>query len=324
LVGEEGSGTLLLEIENHFQDCIEVIMRPVCVRFAFVFFLFALTVFSTLVFADTNPISLTTKAPASAHEESKKESSPIQDNSFLIEEAYNQEFGVVQHISTFMRDFNTHSWVYTFTQEWPVPGQKHQFSYTASAVHNADFAPNGPGFGDLALNYRYQLAGSGDTRLAVAPRVSLLAPTGDFRAGRGSGGYGVQINIPASVVVTKQLVTHWNVGTTLVPNASNANRERAMTTGYNLGQSFIWLAHPRFNVMFETVYAGTESVVGPGRTQRAHDLLLNPGIRWAHNFKNGLQIVPGIGVPIGVGPSAGDKGIFAYLSFEHPFRGLKK
>lgn len=30
-------------------------------------------------------------------------SAPIQDNSFLIEEAYNQEFGVVQHINTFTR-----------------------------------------------------------------------------------------------------------------------------------------------------------------------------------------------------------------------------
>ena len=65
-------------------------------------------------------------------------------------------------------------------------------------------------------------------------------------------------------------------------------------------------------------------VVGRGQTQRQHDLLLNPGARWALNFANGLQIVPGISFPIGVGPSAGDKGVFVYLSFEHPFRALKK
>ena len=29
----------------------------------------------------------------------------IQDNSFLVEEAYNQNFGVVQHISSFTRSF---------------------------------------------------------------------------------------------------------------------------------------------------------------------------------------------------------------------------
>jgi hypothetical protein len=30
----------------------------------------------------------------------------IQDNSFLVEEAYNQNFGVVQHISSFTRFFD--------------------------------------------------------------------------------------------------------------------------------------------------------------------------------------------------------------------------
>ena len=45
----------------------------------------------------------------------------IQDNSFLVEEAYNQEFGVVQHISGFTRFWDSKDWAYTFTQEWPVP-----------------------------------------------------------------------------------------------------------------------------------------------------------------------------------------------------------
>jgi len=45
---------------------------------------------------------------------------PIEDNSFLIEEAYNQEAGVVQHISTFALQRGTRAWVYAFTQEWPL------------------------------------------------------------------------------------------------------------------------------------------------------------------------------------------------------------
>ena len=85
----------------------------------------------------------------------------IQDNSFLIEEAYNQEFGVVQHISTFIRLWNSGDWVYSFTQEWPVPGDpRHQFSVTAAAVRRGDFPSQGAGVGDLYLNYRYQLIGS--------------------------------------------------------------------------------------------------------------------------------------------------------------------
>jgi hypothetical protein len=53
----------------------------------------------------------------------------IEDNSFLIEEAYNQEPGVVQHISNWQRSLRTSRWNFSFTQEWPVPTQQHQFSY---------------------------------------------------------------------------------------------------------------------------------------------------------------------------------------------------
>ena len=63
----------------------------------------------------------------------------IQDNSFLVEEAYNQNFGVVQHISSFTRSFESKDWNYTFTQEWPVPGERHQLSYTLVALHAGAF-----------------------------------------------------------------------------------------------------------------------------------------------------------------------------------------
>jgi hypothetical protein len=247
----------------------------------------------------------------------------IQDNSFLVEEAYNQEEGVVQHISNFTRLWPSRAWAYTFTQEWPLdPHPRHQLSYTIPVVSAGD--PSGAGIGDVALNYRYQLVGNGSARVAFAPRLSVLLPTGDFRRGRGAGGAGVQLNLPLSVVVNQKLVTHWNAGATLVPSARDPLGDRAATYGYNLGQSFIWRVRPRFNAMLETVWTGSETVVASGRTSRQHSLLINPGIRWAYNFPSGLQIVPGIAVPIGVGPSRGEKGIFLYLSFEHPFGKRKK
>jgi len=85
----------------------------------------------------------------------------IQDNSFLVEEAYNQEKGVVQHINTFTR-FRGGNWVYTFTQEWPVFSQKHQLSYTIPVQRNGERSAGGTGVGDIALNYRYQLLGTGE------------------------------------------------------------------------------------------------------------------------------------------------------------------
>lgn len=249
----------------------------------------------------------------------------IQDNSFLVEEAYNQNFGVVQHISSFTRFWNSKDWVYTFTQEWPVPGdERHQLSYTLAFQHAGAFPGSGSGIGDVLLNYRYQLVGSGDALVAFAPRLSLIFPTGDTSVGRGSGGFGVQTSLPMSVVLTQKLVSHWNAGATFVPHARDISGDRAFTASYNLGQSFIWLAKPRLNFMLETVFANTQSVVAPDKTAWGRSLLVNPGIRWAYNFENGLQIVPGIAVPIGVGPSAGEKAILLYLSFEHPFRKIPK
>jgi hypothetical protein len=249
----------------------------------------------------------------------------IQDNSFLVEEAYNQNFGVVQHISSFTRFWDSKDWNYTFTQEWPVPGdERHQLSYTLMTVHSGDFPGSGAGFGDVFLNYRYQLVGSGDTRVAFSPRLSLILPTGDSSRERGAGSFGVQTGLPLSVVLNKKLVSNWNVGATYFPHAQDVSGDRASSAGYNLGQSFIWLVHPRFNVMLETVFVSSQAVVASNQTDWTNSLFLSPGIRWSYNFKNGLQIVPGIGVPLGVGPSAGERAVLLYLSFEHPFRKLPK
>ena len=54
----------------------------------------------------------------------------ITDNSFLVEEAFNQEKGVFQNIFGMTRIGGTLA--ATFTQEWPVPAKAHQLSYTCS------------------------------------------------------------------------------------------------------------------------------------------------------------------------------------------------
>lgn len=244
---------------------------------------------------------------------------PIQDNSFLIEEAYNQEAGVVQHINTFSRSWTTRQWTYTFTEEWPVPRRaRHQLSYTFSALTADPNACKGAGLGDVVLNYRYQVLGGGESRLSFAPRISALLPSGDSSRGHGYGGAGLQINLPASLVLNKQLVTHWNIGTTLVPSSRNVSGQKAFTNAYNAGQSLVWLARPNFNLLLETTWTGFENVVGNGATQRSHDLLIGPGARWAINLPGSLQIVPGISIPLGIGPGAGERSLFLYLSFEHP------
>jgi hypothetical protein len=239
----------------------------------------------------------------------------IADNSFLMEEAYNQDFGVVQHINAFTRS-GKGEWVYTFTQEWPLPAQRHQVSYTLPLMEGGGET----GVGDVALNYRYQALDGSKGGLAVAPRLSLLVPTGSSARGLGAGGAGLQANLAASRTLGTLLVAHSNLGTTWVPRAKNASGERAAAWGWNAGQSVVWLARPNFNALVELVWTRSREVVGPGRTQASDSLLLSPGIRWAYNFASGLQIVPGVAVPIGLGPSRGDRSLLLYLSFEHPFR----
>lgn len=196
----------------------------------------------------------------------------IQDNSFLIEEAYNQERGVVQHIFTLTRGVNT------FTQEWPAGGQTHQFSYTA---------PFGHGAGDVLINYRYQLVGSGESRIAVAPRISAILPTANHR--------GVDVNLPVSVAMSNRVVTHWNAGATAV---------RGARTAWSGGASVIWAAWPLVHFMVENRWSSDAKWT------------VAPGIRWAHNLAHNLQIVPGVALPLSANHR---RAVFAYLSFEHPF-----
>ena len=249
----------------------------------------------------------------------EKKEGPIQDNSFLVEEAYNQEPGVVQHISTFTRYQESKDWIYTFTQEWPIGGLTHQLSYTLPWQRLGTTPDGKQAFGDIALNYRYQLLGDGNARVAIAPRLSVILPTGNEKVGYGRGAMGMQVMFPVSWVLSDVFVSHSNLGATRTPNAKDTLSEKATTQDLTLGQSFIWLTNPRFNVMLEYVYTHSQAVIGPDRTQAQSTTYLSPGIRWAYNFPSGLQIVPGVAVPIGVGASRGEKAVFVYLSFEHPF-----
>lgn len=210
----------------------------------------------------------------------------IQDNSFLVEEAYNQDPGVVQHITVFTHATHGRDWDASFTQEWPLGGVKHQLSYTVNRSRD--------GFGDVLLNYRYQLVGDADAKLAISPRISAVIPTRD------GDSMAVQLMLPVSTVLGPHVVAHWNAGGTF-------GRGSAQWTA---AQSFVFLLHPRFNALVETLWTGERD---------ATDLVISPGIRWSYDRPNGLQIVPGVALPLSL---RGDRtrSILLYLSFEHPFR----
>jgi hypothetical protein len=237
----------------------------------------------------------------------------VQDNSFLLEEAYNQEAGVVQHIFTLRTFRGSSDFDGAFTQEWPVGSIRHQLSYDLPVVRFG----RETGVGDISINYRYQLIGSGDTRLAVAPRFTVSLPTGDWKKHRGAGAVGVEAGIPLSYVLSSLFTTHTNVDASFTPSARSSSGARANAFGFDLGQSVVFTPNQRVQPLVEVVYSREQEVVAEDRTEWTDELVISPGVRVAFNFASGLQIVPGVAIPFG---RNGERGLFFYLSFEHPFR----
>ena len=244
----------------------------------------------------------------------------IEDNSFLIEEAYNQEAGVVQHINTLsLSGADRRNLFYTFTQEWPLVSQRHQLSYTVPFTRSEGGAPQG--FGDIQLNYRYQLGAYG-RRWAFAPRLSVLLPSGSVEKGLGSGSTGVQVNLPLSVRISRDLVAHWNAGATLLPSAQGpdlgGSRMQRTVTSYNLGASLIGPVTWPVQLMLEATAGFNQAFTDAGLLSRSTVTVVSPGVRAAVNL-GGLQIVPGIAVPVSWSDGHSETDVFFYLSFEHPF-----
>ncbi len=258
---------------------------------------------------------------AFAQDEPKsKFTTAIEDNSYYIEEAYNQEDRVVQHISNAtLKTTDPKFFNYSFTQEWPFFSQKHQLSYTVGFLFLESNKING--FTDILINYRYQLT-SHDAFITLAPRVSLIIPTGDFKKGLGNGVWGVQFNLPASKRLSNSFALHANVGYTILPNAektaSDGSIYKSNSWSSNMGASLIWLTSANFNIMFEALHNIWGYKDFDNKMITENNTILSPGFRFAINIKN-LQIVPGLAVPITLEKSAHDMGIFFYLSFEHPF-----
>lgn len=249
----------------------------------------------------------------------------IEDNSFLIEEAYNQEPGVVQHIFTahYNNDSRRRGWEFSFTQEWPIVSQNHQFSYTIPSYHLVENGERQHGVGDLLLSYRYQLLEEDETKPAFAPRFSLILPSGSRKRGTGDGVVGYEWQLPFSKKVTGQFALHANLGLTYLPNAraplgnGGGLSSKHSLVSYNLAASAIYAVLPRLHFTMEWLGDFEESIDDNGKPERSFRPVLSPGLRAAIVDKPMLQIVAGAAAPIGLKRKAENYGAFLYLSIEH-------
>jgi len=253
-------------------------------------------------------------APSTPSSDSPRE---ITDNSFLVEEAYNQEDGFVQHINMLTRS-NGGEWAYSFTEEWPASGLAHQLSYSIPVVRAEDTGDRTL-LGDIVLNYRYQLAGGLEGPFSCSPRLTAILPTGDASKGSGTGGLGLQALIPVSFRIGDRLAVHANLGATFTRHARTPEGRHDALWSYNAGASLVFFASHDANLMLEAVWTRGPSFSTHGAKEWSDQILLSPGLRWAFDFESELQIVPGIGFPIGIGRSRGDRSVLLYLSFEHLF-----
>jgi len=213
------------------------------------------------------------------------------DNSFLVEEAFNQEPGIFQSMLTWSRG-RDRTWDATFTQEWPAPGMTHQLSYTVPMAGTGIAS----GLGDVMVHYRYQWREGGDRRSAVAPRLSLILPTGEESDGLGAGTAGIQVNLPVSRQFGRAYV-HANAGFTWQGD------ERTPV----VAASGIWRVAPMFNLMLEAMLEGGDTFT------------VSPGARQGFNF-GAHQVVIGAAVPITRTSGRSTASFFTYLSYELPFR----
>ena len=230
----------------------------------------------------------------------------ILDNSFLVEEAFNQETGVFQNIFGFVR--GTDEWELVFTQEWPLGAQTHQLSYTLPfvGVNGSD------GVGDALLNYRYQVWTEEGARPAFAPRVSLVLPSGGRERGLDALGY--QVNLPFSRQFDDFYV-HWNAGFTSFAGveADDTGEETTLFTPHVSG-SLIWRARPMVHPMLEAILESEDSPGG-----RASLFTISPGLRVGKNYGD-HQMVIGAALPVTFHADGSDAAVLLYFSYELPFR----
>lgn len=248
---------------------------------------------------------------ARADDDDPRPAAGIKDNSFLIDEAYNQGPGEIQHILTLQRQ--QRDWTLSFTQEWSLGTQAHQMSYSVPYLRLRSDGQRARGIGDVEISYRYQAWLESATMPAFAPGVSLILPTGSQNKGLGDGSFGVEIMLPFSKIVSDRVTLHANAGVTHLFDVHGHSPTSFVAAG-----SAVYAVTREFNFLLEGLVEWSESVNDAFALERETTFTLSPGFRKAINLPDDKQFVFGFATPITFArDKPTDYGLFFYLSFEH-------
>lgn len=239
------------------------------------------------------------------------QSEPVRDNSFLVEEAFNQPAGVVQHVLV-LEAPTKGGLSFTLGEEWPIRGMRHQFSFSVPVQRPAIGGLTG--VGDVGLHYRYQLLGVSGGRTYLAPRMSVLLPTGDEALGTGAGGATIEALAPLTLEFSR-VSFNANLGGSLTPRARDGSGIVAATNTITAGGSAMWATTRTFNLLLEALWNRETTVAGLAE----RGFTVSSGFRWAQDFAGGTQLVRGVAYSITRGSDATTRAVILYLSIEHAF-----
>lgn len=241
----------------------------------------------------------------------------IEDNSFLLEEGFNQEPGVYQFIQKYQTFNRAKGYEYSFENEIPIPDESRQFSYEF-AHGRADSEGHGA-ISDITLSYRIQPLNKDG--FLMADRFGLIVPTGRVEKGAGNGVWGFEFSKAVTIPVGEKWMNHWNFGFSVLPNAkSQGHDERGTITSFSSGTSLIYLFSDRLNFMLEALLESGQGIEADGSKSAETSLTLNPGLRFAVDLDwKETQIVPGISFPTEMLNNRTEHGVLVYLSIEPKF-----
>lgn len=236
---------------------------------------------------------------------------PLEDNSFLVEEAYNQEPGIIQFIQVLQKSTKTKNWNYVFINEIPVVNQEYQFSYELPYIY--DEAVDKSQLSDIKINLRKEFLRA--EQIVTTGRVSLILPTGKNEENSGKGALGYEISLISSVKISNVWSQHWNIGYGITPKAKNSNNISENISKYFYAVNNVYFLTDTINFMLEAVASHSEEIVGVSSKTWNQEIILSPSIRLAFDVSD-WQFVPGLAYPMGVGASEGQSQVLGYLSIE--------
>ena len=257
-------------------------------------------------------VSAQTATPA------KAASAPFEiiDNSFLVEEAFNQEAGIFQNIADMV--FVDGNWGFNFTQEWPASSRRSISCRTrcrrsttetdpASAIRKSTIGISYGWRARTAGIFAARQPGGADGRRAATPRIRIAGPAGQ----------------PAVQQAGNDWYWHWNAGVTWLPRAESLDPAPNTDTRVDLMSPFlaasgIYRVRQMFNLMLESVLRFDELVDETG-TRRETAFILSPGFRGGWNIGE-QQLIVGAAVPITWVDGETEPGLLLYLSYELPFK----